>query len=413
MAEKRPISLCMIVKNEEKYLAACLDSVRDFVTDMHVVDTGSTDRTIEIAREKGAFVHHFEWINDFSAARNYAISKATQPWILQLDADEEILAETKQWFFNQKKIEQADAWQLEIRNLRRLDDSDVMSTHFLTRFFRNHPGINYHFEVHENILLPLDGKSGISEAVIIHKGYADTLRKEEKSARNFHLLKRALQKDPSNPFIHYYFAQQYYSVGDFQNAYRAANKALHMGDLGPVKAMAHRFILQWLVENGTLAKIDEAFKHAPDETTFPELLFYKALHQARTAGTAGAIVLVQKFLELARSFKPPAGFEPVLPDNIRNGYLLLADCLEKDNRLEDAEKALQKAILLAPKNWSFYSKRGSILIKLARISDAKSAFQSALSLALEHPPEDGHEKTIANLKTILSRISAFQQSNTA
>ena len=89
--DRKPrLSVCMIVKNEERFLGQCLASVKDIADELIVIDTGSTDRTVEIAREHGAQVGHFEWCNDFAAARNASIAAATGDWILFLDADEEL-----------------------------------------------------------------------------------------------------------------------------------------------------------------------------------------------------------------------------------------------------------------------------------------------------------------------------------
>ena len=82
------ISLCMIVKNESEFLNDCLDSVKDLVSEMVIVDTGSTDDTIKIAKSFGAKIFHYNWNDDFSAARNFALEKCTQSWVLVLDADE-------------------------------------------------------------------------------------------------------------------------------------------------------------------------------------------------------------------------------------------------------------------------------------------------------------------------------------
>lgn len=89
-AEKGAISLCMIVKNEEKHLGKALFTVKPLVDEMIVVDTGSEDRTKDIATVYGAKVYDFQWKDDFSAARNYALSKASGEWVLILDADEVI-----------------------------------------------------------------------------------------------------------------------------------------------------------------------------------------------------------------------------------------------------------------------------------------------------------------------------------
>ena len=90
---KKTISLCMIVKDEEEFLPGCLESVKEAVDEIIIVDTGSTDRTVEIAKSYGAKVYFHPWENDFSKARNYSISYATGDWIMYLDADEELFKE--------------------------------------------------------------------------------------------------------------------------------------------------------------------------------------------------------------------------------------------------------------------------------------------------------------------------------
>lgn len=84
------ISLCMIVKNEEELLERCLECVSSFIDEIILVDTGSTDKTKEIAKDFGALIYDFEWCNDFAKARNYAFSKATKDYIMWLDADDYI-----------------------------------------------------------------------------------------------------------------------------------------------------------------------------------------------------------------------------------------------------------------------------------------------------------------------------------
>ncbi len=88
MKSRVKLSQCMIVKNEEKNIRRALSWAKEIAFEQIVVDTGSTDRTVEIAEEMGAKVYHFQWINDFSAAKNCAISHAKGNWIAFLDADE-------------------------------------------------------------------------------------------------------------------------------------------------------------------------------------------------------------------------------------------------------------------------------------------------------------------------------------
>ena len=98
------ISVCMIVKNEEKILARCLDSLKGIADEMVIVDTGSTDRTKEIAQTYTDKIYDFEWIDDFSAARNYAFSKATKEYVYMADADEVIDEENRRRFLLLKEM---------------------------------------------------------------------------------------------------------------------------------------------------------------------------------------------------------------------------------------------------------------------------------------------------------------------
>ena len=98
------ISLCMIVKNEEDVLGRCLECVRGIVDEIIIVDTGSIDNTKKIALEYTDKIYDFNWIDDFSAARNNAFSKATKDYILWLDADDMILEEDIKKFKDLKQI---------------------------------------------------------------------------------------------------------------------------------------------------------------------------------------------------------------------------------------------------------------------------------------------------------------------
>ena len=91
----KTISLCMIVKNEELVIGRCLESIKDVVDEIIIVDTGSTDNTKEIAKSYTNNIYDFKWINDFSAARNFSFSKASKDYIMWLDADDVILYEDK------------------------------------------------------------------------------------------------------------------------------------------------------------------------------------------------------------------------------------------------------------------------------------------------------------------------------
>ena len=88
------LSVCMIVRDEERNLPRCLKSVKSIADEIIVVDTGSQDNTVLVAKELGADVYYFEWCDDFAAARNESLKHATGDWIFQIDADEELLPDS-------------------------------------------------------------------------------------------------------------------------------------------------------------------------------------------------------------------------------------------------------------------------------------------------------------------------------
>lgn len=133
------LSLCMIVKNEETFLSQVLESVKPVVDEMVILDTGSSDRTIDIAQEYGARVYHFQWGNDFSAARNHALQYVQGKWVLVLDGDEvltpEIVPEIQQAIKNDRYL---------VINLIRKEVGAAQSPYSLvSRLFRHHPDVHF------------------------------------------------------------------------------------------------------------------------------------------------------------------------------------------------------------------------------------------------------------------------------
>lgn len=379
---KLPISLCLIVKNEEKYLADCLASVKNLVSEMIVVDTGSTDRTVEIAKNFGARTFYFEWINDFSAARNYAIEQATQPWIFQLDADEELLAESADWFytfFSGPNDALADGWHVEIRNLRYLNEPEVMVSHFLTRFYRNHPEVRYQFKIHENIMLRNNNRTGISKAVIIHKGYADPERKTEKAARNFKMLKQSLAANPNDPITNFYFAQQYFAIGERVSGYKAARKSLLQGATGIIKTNASRMVLSWTVDHGTPEQVAEAFSMALPDSVFPETLLYEGIWLLREQELDAAYLKFCAFVEKAARYKPGLGDDNVYPDNHKLGYELKAEGELRLGQVDEAIRSLDKALAISPTSWQTRAKRAQMLHSIGKDQDAIQEFERTIA----------------------------------
>jgi glycosyltransferase involved in cell wall biosynthesis/Tfp pilus assembly protein PilF len=191
-ADRPRVSLCMIVKNEEHHLGDCLRSVADLVDEMVVVDTGSEDRTRELAREFGARVFDFPWPDSFGRARNESVSHARGKWILWLDADDRLDEENRQHL---KQVlaglgDERDAYAMKVRSAL---DANRNGFRVLdqVRMFRNLPEIRWDYRIHEQILPAVNRAGGgvrWTPVVIDHVGYVDPAMRQKKLDRNLRLL---------------------------------------------------------------------------------------------------------------------------------------------------------------------------------------------------------------------------------
>jgi glycosyltransferase involved in cell wall biosynthesis len=202
----------MIVKNEEKNIERALTWGKDIVCEQIVVDTGSTDRTVEIAERMGAKVFHFEWINDFSAAKNFALSKAKGNWIAFLDADEYLNEEDALRLFQMLERMKAPAGGimllLPIVNLK--DDGEAGSVLPQERVF-SHPAFKYVGAIHEHLAPKKAGVDYVpvrcNDINIFHTGYtAAAYMSTNKLERNIEMLRRELESKPDDPDAKAYLA---------------------------------------------------------------------------------------------------------------------------------------------------------------------------------------------------------------
>lgn len=163
----KTISLCMIVKNEENTLERCLKSVQDIADEIIVVDTGSTDRTMEIASKFTNKIYEFSWIDDFSKARNYSFSKATKDYILWLDADDIILPEDKVKFINIKETLTSDVDAVMMKYNTGFDSQGkVTFSYYRERLSKRSRNFRWREPVHE--YLEIGGKIINSDICITH-----------------------------------------------------------------------------------------------------------------------------------------------------------------------------------------------------------------------------------------------------
>ena len=162
------ISLCMIVKNEEKILARCLDSVADLCDEIVIVDTGSTDRTKEIAGKYTNRIYDFKWIDDFSAARNYAFSRATQEYIYSADADEVLDEENRQRFqvLKEAMLPEIEIVQMKYGNQKQFDTVYNYDEEYRPKLFKRLREFVWTEPIHETVRL--DPVVYDSDVVITH-----------------------------------------------------------------------------------------------------------------------------------------------------------------------------------------------------------------------------------------------------
>ena len=223
------VSLCMIVKNEEDNLADCIASVGDFASEIIIVDTGSTDRTVEIATELGAIVKHFDWIDDFAAARNESIKDATGDWIFWMDADDRLpvqaLAQLKQAVVSGE----ADVYTCRIiSKTQQVGDTWVNVDHY--RLFRNKAGIKFEYALHETIFYIAVGL-GLTIARtnidIEHTGYvADQETLKAKARRNLTVVEKQLARNPDDLFWRYHRGTNMLMLENLEEAAREYEVAI-------------------------------------------------------------------------------------------------------------------------------------------------------------------------------------------
>lgn len=206
------ISLCMIVRNEEEALPGCLSSIKGIADEIVIVDTGSTDRTKEVARSFGAKVFDFGWINDFAAARNYSFRQATQEYILWLDADDRIAERDRRILLELKENLPPDTDSVTMPyNLAFDSDGNVTASLRRNRLVRRDRGFRWIGAVHE--YLEVRGRVINSEAAVTHS------KNKAHTDRNLQIYRTMLQKGkPFTPRDMYYYANELRDHGIYEEA---------------------------------------------------------------------------------------------------------------------------------------------------------------------------------------------------
>lgn len=220
----------MIVQDEEDCLLSAIKSVHGLMDDLIVVDTGSTDRTPQMALSAGAKLFHVAWTKDFSVARNFALQQASTDWILVLDADEVLESIDPETFTALLSDDQIEGYYLRIKNI--LDSNRPESSDQVVRLFRNIPSYRFEGTIHEQVapsILRINNGNGLTTAplTILHFGYLKSrLQAKEKYTRNSEIIKLGLTQTPDNPFLLYCLGLEYYQQDFISEGLDQLSKAL-------------------------------------------------------------------------------------------------------------------------------------------------------------------------------------------
>lgn len=211
------LSACLLLKNEEKYLYRCLSSIQTIVDEIIVVDTGSTDNSVQQASEFGAQVFFTEWTNDFSLARNFSLEQASGEWILVIDADEELDGKCLRSLKKRIQTPDADAYLLNVtpswlKNQQKFFEPSSLQL----RLFRNNRNYRYEGFIHEQVLDSiLESNPSVTiktapEITIIHQGNnPENTREEYRLKRNVNLINLVLSKESENTAKHFLLGREY------------------------------------------------------------------------------------------------------------------------------------------------------------------------------------------------------------
>ncbi len=227
-----PISVCIITKNEAKNLDKCLAALSKHPFELIVVDTGSTDGSVQIAKQYTSHVHAYSWTDDFSAARNYAADLASHNTILYVDTDE-FLTDID-WDGLQSLLVQNEKGLGAITLNNYFKDDNGETGCQVCQLNRIYNRKYYHFEkaVHETLVPRVSTTPSVYDAPVImdHVGYLNSPEKlAEKSKRDMALLQTEIEADPDNPYNYFQMGQSYMLMRDSANALLWFRKAMERG----------------------------------------------------------------------------------------------------------------------------------------------------------------------------------------
>lgn len=224
-----PISVCMIAKNEDHHIEECLKRLRPCRFEIIVVDTGSVDRTVEVAHKYADRVFHFAWCDDFSSARNFSIQQATNDWVLIIDCDEYLENVNLELLEEALSKNEAAVGMITRNNPYTVQGARSIMSERIGRLF-NRTHCRYEGSVHEQVrtLLGKEPESFRIPLTFYHEGYVSESDKRMRATRNLEMLLHELTAKSPTPYSYFQLGQNYISLNDMEKAARYYKKGLDL-----------------------------------------------------------------------------------------------------------------------------------------------------------------------------------------
>jgi Tfp pilus assembly protein PilF len=350
------LGLCMIVKDEEEMLGKCLEAVAPAVDEIVIVDTGSTDRTIEIARSHGAKVIEQAWTGSFSKARNTSFEHATTDWIVYLDADEVLVADDVHRLRSLTGKTWREAFYLALTSFTGETGDAGAVTNSVLRVFRNRPSYRFEGRLHEQIAHNLPfyaaGRLEQSSVRVDHYGYLGAVRDaKEKSRRNLELLKAQQAESAPSAFLHFNIGTEYAAIGDYTSALTELERSWTLVQAGGeegndyVPTLVQRLVTALRASGRPEDAISQAETGLKRFPGFTDLVFAQAQAALALGREDEAIAYWDRCIEMGDA---PARYGAAVGAGTHRPRIALAELYMRRGNLEQARELLDWCVAKHP-----------------------------------------------------------------
>jgi tetratricopeptide (TPR) repeat protein len=386
----------MIVKNEEENLGIAINSARDLVDEIVVLDTGSTDNTVALAKGMGAKVNYFPWGNDFAQARNEALKYVESEWVLVLDADEQLNRKIIPEL--QKNIAVDNTL---VVNLVRQEMGAAQSPYSLvSRLFRNHPKIRfdhpYHGMIDDSVgeLLKRENHWQIvdlASVAIFHYGYQpEIIAALDKSGRARETMEVFLKQNPADTYTCSKLGALYVQLGKVEEGIKLIKRGLKLNTAqAPVLFELHYHLGNAYSRQGKFEQAAKQYQKAIAQPILPQLKLGAYNNLGSILQGIGDLENAEKLYQAALNIDP----------NFAVGYYNLGMLWKARGRFTEAIAAYQQAIKINPNYGSAYQNLGVVFLKLGKMPESIAAFQKAIALHQSQNPQEA-ERLRQGLKEI-------------